>query len=115
MKNFFLNLTDAPFIAILPSPVFFVEVFPRLCFLGKTLTKGTVIAQLDPDFQITFPGQHMETRPTKRVAVYTSDGRLDNEKQEEVDKLPRKFSDMYWKPGDRLPSVKGFGKRHIRL
>ena len=33
--------------------------------VNETLTKGTVIPQLDPDFQTTFPGQHMETRPTK--------------------------------------------------
>ena len=51
---------------------------------NKTLTKGTVIAQLDPDFQTTFPGQHMETRPTKPVAVYTSEERLDNKKQGEI-------------------------------
>ena len=74
--------------------------------VNEALTKGTVIPQLDPGFQTTFPGQHMETRPTKRVAGYTSDERLDHEKQEEVDKLLREFSDLFWKSGDRLPSVR---------
>ena len=83
--------------------------------VSETLHKGTVIAQLDPDFQTTFPGQHMKTRPTGRVTGYKSDERLDNEKQKEVDKLLTEFSDVFWKPGDRLPSVKGFGKHHIRL
>lgn len=45
----------------------------------------------------------MGTRPTKRVTGYTSDERLDHVKQEEVDKLLRQFSDVFWKPGDRLP------------
>ena len=71
--------------------------------LRETLHKGTVIAQLDPDFQTTFAGQHMKTRPTERVTGYKSDERLDNEKQKEVDKRLTEFLDVFWKPGDRLP------------
>ena len=57
----------------------------------------------------------MKTKPTERVTGYKSDGRLDTEIQKEADKFLTEFSDVFWKTGDRLPSVKGFGKHHIRL
>ena len=56
----------------------------------------------------------MKTKPPERVTGYTSDERLDQEKQEEIDKLLKEFSDVFWKPEDRLPTVKGFGEHHIR-
>ena len=70
------------------------ELWLRVINVNKvqeTLHKGTVITQLNPEFQTTFPGQHMKTRPTERVTGYKSDERLDTEKQKEVDKLLTEF------------------------
>jgi hypothetical protein len=83
--------------------------------VSETLRKGEKIAPLDPEFETTFPGQHMKTKPTDRVTGYKGDERLDSRKQEEVDKLLTEFSDVFWKPGDRLPSVQDLGKHCIRL
>ena len=87
--------------------------------VSETLRKGEKIALLDPEFETTFPGQHMKTKPTDRVTGYKGDERLDSRKQEEVDKLLTEFSDVFWKPGKHCirlkPDARPVGMRPRRL